>query len=511
MPPSTPMPEDESISQAPPHAAEDAAHGAPRRFGIGVNVLLQLILMLALFVGVNRLNYRYYWRFDLSPTQDFTLSDATRNYVDKLSRDVEIFMVFPRDSQLYGDVQSLLEEYRLHGKQRIRVRSIDPARDIERAENLKAETGLSLAQNGILIRSGGNKRFITEEELAIRETGTSTNKQITEFRGEDAVTSALIGVLEGKTKRFYFIVGKGSRADNTVPDAVGAIIELGRQQNFELVSVNMTEIGSISTEDADGVILVGARYDFSEREIGMLAEYWNGNRAGVLMLLDPNRATKNLDDWLESTGVRPRGDRVLMAQSTSTGARKEFSVQGEFSRDLAFTRHLSSTITTLPGQSESLELRSNEDPDMKDKSIVISPVIKALDHYWGEVHYHEDLPVADEDEDTLPPVYVAASVERGASSDVTQRADSSRLIVVSNPSLLDKDTLIAVNRDFISACLNWIINREKLVGTPPKVKRSYRIQLTGQQHSLIFWISSLAMPGLVLALGFMIWAGRRAA
>ena len=509
-PPSTPMSEDETISTPPPTAAA-AAHGAPKRLGIGLNVLIQLLLTLALFVGVNRLNYRYYWRFDLSPSQDFTLSDATRNYLDKLSRDVEIFIVFARDAQLYGDVQSLLEEYRLHGKQRIKVRSIDPLRDIERAENLKAETGLSLSQNGILIRSGVNKRFITEEELAIRETGTSTNKQITEFRGEDAVTSALVGVLEGKTKRFYFIVGKGSRADSSVPDAVGAIMELGRQQNFELVSVNMTEIGEISTEDADGVIIVGARYDFSEREITMLADYWKGNRAGVLLLLDPNRMTKNLDHWLESAGVKPRGDRVLMAQSTSTGARKEFSVQGEFSRDLPFTRHLSSTITTLPGQSESLELRSNDDPDMKDQSVVVSPVIKALDHYWGEVHYHEDLPVADEDEDTLPPVYVGASVERGASTDASQRAESSRMVVVSNPSILDKDTMIAVNRDFIAASLNWIINREKLIGTPPKVKRSYRIQLTSRQHSLIFWISSLAMPGLVLAVGFMIWAGRRAA
>ena len=200
-PPSTPMSEDETISTPPPTAAA-AAHGAPKRLGIGLNVLIQLLLTLALFVGVNRLNYRYYWRFDLSPSQDFTLSDATRNYLDKLSRDVEIFIVFARDAQLYGDVQSLLEEYRLHGKQRIKVRSIDPLRDIERAENLKAETGLSLSQNGILIRSGVNKRFITEEELAIRETGTSTNKQITEFRGEDAVTSALVGVLEGKTKRF---------------------------------------------------------------------------------------------------------------------------------------------------------------------------------------------------------------------------------------------------------------------------------------------------------------------
>ncbi|MBE7497336.1 MAG: GldG family protein [Verrucomicrobiaceae bacterium] len=505
------MPDEDAATPSLKAADPQAGQGAPRRLGIGINVLIQVVLSLAIFAGINRLNYRHYWRIDLSPSQTFTLSGATLDYLGKLSRDVEIFIVFARDAKLFGDVQSLLDEYRLHGRQRVKVRLIDPVRDIERAERLKSETGLSLAQNGILIRSGVNKRFITEEELVIRETGTGTEKKIAEFRGEDAVTSALMNVLEGKVRKFYFILGKGSRAESSLADAAIAIAELGRQQNFEMASVNMSEIGSISPEHTDGVILIGARYDFSEREIGMLADYWNSKRAGILLLLDPNRTTKNLDHWLESAGVRPRGDRVLMARSTSTGAQKEFTVQGEFSMDVVFSRHLSSTVTTLAGQSESLELRSNDDTVSKDQSVNIQPVIKALDHYWGETDYHEDLPVADEDRDTLPPVYVAASVERGASADQRERIDSSRMVVVGNPSLLDKETMLAVNRDFIAASLNWIINREELVGAPPKPRKSYRIQLTSRQHEIIFWISSLAMPAVVLALGFMIWAGRRAA
>ena len=178
-----------------PDATPPVAEAMPRRLGIGINVFLQVLLSLALFVGINRLNYRYYSRFDLSPQQTFTLSQATMNYLSKLTRDVEIHIVFARDSKLYGEVQTLLEEYRLHGKQRIKLRSIDPVRDIERAESLKTRTGLSLAQNGILITSGPNKRFITEEELVIREAGTGTEKKVTEFRGEDAVTSALVSVL----------------------------------------------------------------------------------------------------------------------------------------------------------------------------------------------------------------------------------------------------------------------------------------------------------------------------
>ncbi|MCX6849185.1 MAG: Gldg family protein [Verrucomicrobia bacterium] len=235
------MPDSEQNN--PPASA--AAKPMPKRYGIGLNVALQVILALALFAGVNRLNYYHYWRWDLSPSQDYTLSPATLKYLDSLTRDVQINIVFGRDSKVYGEVQSLLEEYHLHGRQRIKVRSIDPVRDIERAEQLKADTGLSLAQNGVLIRCGANKRFITEEELVVREKGTSTNKQIIEFRGEDAISSALISVVEGRVRKFYYVVGKGSRSGLGQSDSYNAAIDLGRQQNFEVIQVNLSTFPNV--------------------------------------------------------------------------------------------------------------------------------------------------------------------------------------------------------------------------------------------------------------------------
>jgi len=482
----------------------------PRRIGIGINVLMQVIFCLAIFVGVNRLNYLYYSRFDLSPAQNFTLSEATLNYLGKLTRDVEIYMVFARDSKLYGEVQMLLEEYRLHGKQRIRLRSIDPLRDIERAENLKNRTGLSLTQNGVLILAGANKRFITEDELAVRETGTSTNKQIIEFRGEDAVTSALVSVMEGRVRNFYFIMGKGSRSDSAINDSLAVLQEIGQQLNFNVLPLNLSDVTALTTH-ADGILLLGCRYDLNEREIQMLDDYWNGSRAGLLMLLDPGRSTKNLDQWLTSVGVKPRGDRVIMALSTSTGPKKDFSVQAEFARDVSFTQHLANSATTLAGQTESLNLYGADDPMLKEKSVRVRPVMKAADPFWGETQFYDDLPVPDENEDALPPIYVGASVERGMSADAGKNADSSRMVVVGNPTLLDKTTMLAVNRDFVAASLNWIINRENQIGITSKPRKSYRIQLTPRQSHVIFWLTSVSMPALVLLTGLMVWAGRRAA
>ena len=496
------MPDSPSAPNPPP------ASSAPRRWSIGFNVLVQILLVLAIFLGVNRLSYRYHARWDLSPQQSFTLSSATLNYLGKLSKDVFIANVFARDSQVYNDVQALLEEYRIHGRGRVRLRSIDPLRDIERAEELKAQTGLALDQNGVVIRSGNRTRFIREEEMIIRAAGTETSRPIKEFRGEDAVSSALINVVEGDERKFYLVVGKGARTEAGLLDTMAALAELGRQQNFRLLPLNLAEVNRIP-EDADGVILSGIRYDLSEREIRMIRDYWEGKRAGLMVMLDPAGETQRLNAFLGLHGVMPRGDRVLYAESTGSGTRKEFSVQAVFDSESSITQPLAASTLTLPGQSQSLDVRY-DDEYLKNQNISVHPLIGASERYWGEKNYLEDLPVVD-DEDARQPIYLAASVERGSVSDERLRVDSCRMVVVGNASLLDKKSALAVNRDFVAASLNWIVNREKLIGITPKLKHSYRIQLTPRQNELIFWITAIAMPGLVLGLGLVIWASRRAA
>lgn len=480
----------------------------PRRWSIGLNVFVQIVLTLGLFFGVNRISYRYHTRWDLSPQQNFTLSSVTLNNLEKLSKDVFIANVIPRDGQLFGEVQTLLEEYRLNGRGRVKVRSIDPVRDIERAESLKAETGLPLDQSGVVIRCDKRTRFIPEEELVVREKGTETQRNIKEFRGEDAITSAMINVVDGDARKLYIVVGKGSRTESALVESMVALGELGRQQNFQLFPLNLSEVTTVP-EDADGVILCGLRYDLSESEIEKLKAYWARQRTGLLVMLDPAGETARLGAFLGLHGVMPRGDRVLYAESTGSGTRKEYSVQAIFDVESNITRPLATTGTTLPGQTESLDVRF-EDEYLKNQNITVHPLMGATDRYWAEKNYLEDLPVADDD-DVRKDVFLAASVERGSIRDERLRVDSCRMVVIGNAAMLDKQSALAVNRDFIAASLNWILNREKLIGITPKQKHNYRIQLSERQSDIIFWSTTLVLPSIVLCLGLMVWASRRAA
>ncbi len=478
------------------------------RFGIAANVVLQVVLAVLICVGVNVLSYRYYVRADLSDNATYSLSSSTIAFLQKLPKDVEITGVFARGAARYDDVRALTDEYRRNGAGRVKVMSVDPTRDLERTEQMKVENALQLDQQGILVKAGGASRFIKEAELVVQTPGIDKDHPMIEFRGEDALTSAIIGLMEGAKRKFYFISGKGARAEASESEVFAALQDIGRQQSFDVAPLFMGEVNAIP-EDASGLILIGARYDLAERELGMLRDYWGRRRASILVLLDPAGETPRLDSFLRANGIAPRNDRVLFAESTSAGPRKVFGVEAYFAKEPPPTRAVRDAAAHLAGQTQSLAL-ALDNAALREQSITVSPLAAASPRYWGESSYLDDLPVPGGEHDTAPPIFVAASAERGAVDDERLRVDSARLVVVGNPTLLDRATRLAVNQDFLIGSLNWMLNRERLIGITPKSKRQYRIQLTDTQRTLLFAITTFCAPALVLMFGVTIWARRRA-
>ena len=478
------------------------------RVSIGVNVTLQVVLGLVLFGLVNYLGYRHFVRVDLSPARDYTLSEATVNYIRKLSKDVELTVVFTRDSPIMADVRALVEGYRGEKKSRVRTDEVDPARDIEQAEQLKVRHGVSLKGNGILVRTNNRSRFISEEEIVIRGLNRDRDNPSVDFRGEDAVTSAIIGLIEETPRRFYFIAGKGATREDAAGKAFDVLETLGKRQNFEVHPLNLGDVDKIP-DDAAGLVLSGPRYDLSEPELALLSAYWEQKQASLFILLDPAAETPRLHRFLIGNGVTPRRDRVLYAESTSTGPKKQFSVQTWFLPDSLISRPFTEAAASFSGQTQSLALDSGGSAALKARHILVTPLIDAADRFWGEVNFEAELPVVDA-EDTRPPVHLAASVERGAVSDERLRVDSARMVVVGNATMLDPDTRLGVHEDFTAACLNWMLNRERLIGAAAKRRQMFRIEITEEQRREIFWVTGFLMPGAALALGFILWSHRRA-
>src|SRR5437588_12153247 len=107
-----------------------------RRLQIGLNLLVQLILIFFLVSAVNWFGFRHYKRWDVSRDQKYALSDKTKRFLSTIKGKIRITVFFSPTTPISGDVASLLTEYQYAAKGKIDVENIDPQRNLSRAKEL---------------------------------------------------------------------------------------------------------------------------------------------------------------------------------------------------------------------------------------------------------------------------------------------------------------------------------------------------------------------------------------
>src|SRR4030095_6838815 len=87
-----------------------------KRFQIGVNVLVQLGIILAIVLMANYLAFNHFKRWDFSRSQKYVLSAQTRQLLVNLKNPVKAVIFFNPGMEITGDVMSLLREYEYASK-----------------------------------------------------------------------------------------------------------------------------------------------------------------------------------------------------------------------------------------------------------------------------------------------------------------------------------------------------------------------------------------------------------
>src|SRR5215470_9783029 len=100
------------------------------RIRIGLNVLVQIVLILFLAAMVNSFAFRHYRRWDFSRDQKYALSDKTKRFVGTLKGKMRITVFFSPNTPITADVQNLLTEYQYAAKEKVDVEHIDPDRNL---------------------------------------------------------------------------------------------------------------------------------------------------------------------------------------------------------------------------------------------------------------------------------------------------------------------------------------------------------------------------------------------
>ena len=483
------------------------------RLQIGLNVILQVAIIIVLAAMVNYLGFEHYRRWDFSRDKKYQLSDKTKHFLDGLKDKARLTVFFGSQNPLTGDVQNLLTEYQYASHGKIDVEYVDPERNLTRAKELFDKYKVVTDESVLIVDYQGRNKTVKASEMAEMDQGNQMlgeQPKITAFKGEQAITSALIDIVEGKKNAVGYILGhKEPPLDGTSP--VSVLKTFIENENVQFKELNLFEVPAIPAE-VKVVMIAGPQYDFSDREMKMLRDFWNKD-GRILLLLDPAAKTPKLLAFLNELGVKAEDDRLMaMVKTGIQEVARVRDVVAHFLPDNPVTKRLADVRAPFFGSTSSLTLESQK---VAAANIHLAPLAQAEKGYWGETDYNsndEALLQYDPAKDKGDPLTIAASVEKGGSADERVQINSARLVVVANSTFIQDNALTQDQQglDFVSASLNWLLSREQLIGIAPKIPQTLTFNLDQQALRSLRWIILVLMPVIPAFLGLIVWWRRRA-
>src|SRR6266699_3109308 len=483
------------------------------RVQIGFNVLAQIVLILFLTVAINSIAFKHYQRWDFSRDQKYALSDKTKRFLKGIKGKMRITFFFSPSTPITADVQNLLTEYQYAGKAKIDIEHVDPERNFSRAKELfdkyKVVTDESLL---VLDYEGSNKTVKASEMADFDQSGMAFGEgpRVTAFKGEQAITSAMMDLVEGKKKILGYVTGHKEPSLSESSSPITVLKTFIENENIKFQELNLLDLDAIPA-DVKAVMIVGPQYDFSDREMKLLRDFWD-KQGRVLLLLDPAWKTPKLRGFVNELGVKMNDDRLMVFLRTGI---QELAltrdVQAHFLGDSPITRRLADVRALILGGTSSL---TPEQDRVRAANIRVEPLIQAEKGYFAETDYNTDDQAklqADAKQSSNVPLTIGAAVEKGGSADQRVQVNSPRLVVVSNATFVQDNAITQDQQglDFISGSVNWLLSREQLIGIAPKISKPLTFTLNEDALRNLRWIVLIFMPLIPAVIGTVIWWQRR--
>lgn len=495
---------------------------SPRRFGIGLLSLMQVLFVVAIFFAVNFLSSQHHRPFDLSDNLGFTLAESTKRYLQSeevadREKPIDLIVAFRADSPFYDRIRPLAEEYARLSGGAIRVRLVDPIRANDVAESLAAEYGVVFSQDMIIIdarpETAGEETDATGlsphihiarmEDMLVFETDANQQRKVRAFLGEDAIRAGLVAAIEGRRRKMWVLADKSdltSEANNGLWTVLGANL---LSQNILPERVQFAAVEEIP-DDVEAIAVIDAAYDFSTEEIRKLEAYWSRPGSSLLVTVGTHDPPRRLRAFLREHGVTPRSEHVV----TEDGDLVRTTVLARFTKGMDFTRDLWEKSTLLEGKTRALEVREGAE-DLLIRRVQPFTLLEADPRFWGETRFPAESVAFDAEEDRKGPVPLAAAVIRGNATDDEAAQRVSRMVVIANSAFMLPDNARKANLDFLSSCANWLVGRESLSGETSRNIPVYRLPLLQPQIAYINRVNLIIVPVLLLLIGAMIWSSRR--
>jgi ABC-type uncharacterized transport system involved in gliding motility auxiliary subunit len=453
-----------------------------------------VLVVLGILVAINYLSTKYNKRWDLTAARQFSLSDQSKKVLQDLKEPVTV-RVFAR-SEEFQRFRDRLDEYTYQSKQ-VKTEYIDP----EKRPALAQQYGITQLGTVVFDYAGRHEKVTSDSEQEL--------------------TNGLIKVIQGRQPKVYFTQGHGEKdtvsADRGGYNGIGGALTSDNFVVEKLVLAQATEVPA----DADIVVIAGPRTDFLGPEIDLLKAYL-GRGGKLLVMLDPvlkpdSPQPVQLQALLKEWGIDAPNDVVLDVSGMGRliGTDESVPVAASYPPH-AITQEFN-LLTAYPLARSIAPVEGGANGRNPQKLIETGP------RSWAESDIKSlsgGQPAKMDPTDKAGPVSLGVAVSGPATNapapkeppkpGETPKPVEARIVAIGDSDFASNAALgVQGNRDLFLNAVNWLAQQENLISIRAKDPEDRRITLTADQERLIFYLTVLIVPGLVLLAGVQTWWRRR--
>ncbi|HDL89889.1 MAG TPA: hypothetical protein ENG14_03190 [Thermodesulforhabdus norvegica] len=466
-----------------------------RVLSFGAQTILSTLLFLGILVFIALIVEHHPIRWDLTKNKEHTLSEESQKVVKNLKEPVHILAFFSAGSS-QDEAKGLLETYHYYNK-KITYEFIDPDKRPELARKYEIRT------YGTLVLEGYGK------------------KETVQSATEEAITNALLKLGRAEKKKIYFLIGHGEHSVeefgktgySTIKSALG-------KENYEVKELNLMSTKEVP-EDASVVIVPGPHKSLFPEEVESLDRYIKaGGR--IIVMLDPYQ-DGGLKKWLASYGVAIYDDVIIDKLSRIFGGSYLLPVVTQYGFH-PITKDFR-VATFYP------EARSVREAKEKPDYVAITKLAMTSQGAWAEMNkqmLNQGQASYDEKEELRGPVPVVLLVRvdvdklsglegKQAKQNHNRQAEKDGkagkkgyLVVIGDSDFIDNTHFgLSGNGDFFLNIVHYLAEEQNLITIKPRKKEGQPLVLTANQMRLVFWISLVLIPLVVILAGVGVYRRRR--
>lgn len=506
-----------------------------RRLSGWLNLLLAAVLLLAAWVLVSLLASQPACKhlFDLTPRHNATVTDVTEELVAELRKrdlhlDVHVFF-HPLSSRppneyeqarwdirrtLQNLTRDLLRHYSYLGGAAVRVKEYDTAFDVEHSREVALRYSLAQDEDQLVLDIGGRHRKLSltsdlgdiERPQAV-PFGPQPLPRLRNYKGEEALSSAIKSILATGTPKVYFLTGYSTlnpSPGSTVGAGYSELLAMLQREGLELAELPLKQTQQIPA-DASALALLEPDVDFTDAEADLLVGWLQG---GGRMFIDYGWVP--VPDHNLTGG--PLGARLGFAVSEElvlqlvragaemvSGLEDVKNVTGLFSPSHPTTAVLGKQALALK---QAREIRRT---DRSPSSVRMEPIVRtlpgwcwlSLPHVGADGNLRPDL--------RAPQRRDQDSHDLGVVLDIDGPGGKTGHLVLLAGVALNNLGLKVNGAGFASNVFNFMVDRKVLLQIPGDRYHVEHVQLGLDQVANIQWLLLLGVPGLFLLLGVLVY------